>query len=60
AGKIMAKEVLPISGSAFPTPAIRPRNSRLDTHKLQTRFGLTLPHWQTGVARMLSEILCPS
>ncbi|MCW5261689.1 dTDP-4-dehydrorhamnose reductase [Verminephrobacter eiseniae] len=60
AGKIMATEVLPISGSAFPTPAIRPRNSRLDTHKLQTRFGLTLPHWQTGVARMLSEILCPS
>ena len=43
--------------SAFPTPATRPHNSRLDTHKLQAAFGLTLPNWQQGVARMLTEIL---
>ena len=43
--------------SAFPTPAVRPHNSRLNTSKLQTTFGLTLPHWQTGVERMLTEIL---
>ena len=42
--------------SAFPTPATRPQNSRLDTSKLQSTFGLTLPHWQAGVARMLREI----
>ena len=42
--------------SAFPTPAARPQNSRLDTSKLQSTFGLTLPHWQAGVARMLREI----
>ncbi len=42
--------------SAFPTPATRPQNSRLDTNKLQSTFGLTLPHWQAGVARMLLEI----
>ena len=41
--------------SAFPTPATRPQNSRLDTSKLQSTFGLTLPHWQAGVARMLRE-----
>jgi dTDP-4-dehydrorhamnose reductase len=42
---------------AFPTPAARPRNSRLDTRKLQMTFGLRLPPWQDGVARMLRETL---
>lgn len=55
--KIIATEVAPVPTSAFPTPATRPHNSRLDTTKLQTTFGLTLPHWQQGVARMLTEIL---
>lgn len=57
AEKIIAKEVAPVPTSAFPTPAVRPHNSRLDTTKLRSTFGLTLPHWQTGVARMLTEIL---
>ena len=43
--------------SAFPTPAARPHNSRLNTAKLQATFGLALPHWQAGVARMLRETL---
>lgn len=43
--------------SAFPTPAQRPRNSRLDTRKLQDRFGFRLPSWQSGVDRLLAEIL---
>lgn len=55
--KILAKEVAPVPTSAFPTPAVRPHNSRLNASKLQTTFGLTLPHWQTGVERMLTEIL---
>ena len=55
--KIVAKEVAPVPTCAFPTPAVRPHNSRLNTSKLQTTFGLTLPHWQTGVERMLTEIL---
>ena len=50
-----AVEAVPTS--AFPTPAKRPHNSRLDTSKLQTAFGLRLPPWQEGVARMLREIL---
>ena len=54
---IKATEVMPVPTSAFPTPARRPHNSRLDTHKLQATFGLALPHWQHGVARMLTEIL---
>jgi dTDP-4-dehydrorhamnose reductase len=43
--------------SAFPTPAARPHNSRLSTLKLRSTFGLSLPSWQTGVARMLHETL---
>ena len=55
--EIKAKEVAPVPTSAFPTPAVRPHNSRLNTGKLQATFGLQLPHWQAGVARMLAEIL---
>ena len=43
--------------SAFPTPARRPLNSRLDTRKLQQTFDLVLPPWQAGVERMLNETL---
>jgi dTDP-4-dehydrorhamnose reductase len=50
-------EIVPVPTSAFPTPATRPHNSRLNTHKLQSTFGLTLPPWQAGVDRMLAEIL---
>ncbi|RQO42781.1 dTDP-4-dehydrorhamnose reductase [Variovorax sp. KBW07] len=50
-----AVEAVPTS--AFPTPAKRPHNSRLDTSKLQATFGLRLPPWQDGVARMLRETL---
>jgi dTDP-4-dehydrorhamnose reductase len=46
-----------IPTSAFPLPAQRPLNSRLNTNKLCASFNLTLPHWQQGVARMLTEIL---
>ncbi len=46
-----------IATSACPTPAKRPANSRLNTQKLQKAFALHLPHWQAGVARMLTEVL---
>ena len=48
---------IPIPTSDYPTPAQRPLNSRLDTSRLQATFGLTLPPWQQGVARMLTETL---
>jgi len=57
ATKIIANEVAPVPSSAFPTPARRPHNSRLDTTRLQSAFGLRLPPWQYGVDRMLAEIL---
>ncbi|PUE56895.1 dTDP-4-dehydrorhamnose reductase [Limnohabitans sp. 2KL-17] len=50
-------DMAPVPTSAFPTPAQRPLNSRLSSHKLQQAFGLVLPPWQQGVDRMLAEIL---
>ena len=50
-------QVLAIPTTSYPTPAQRPLNSRLATDKLRNTFGLTLPHWQAGVTRMLDEIL---
>jgi len=53
--KVQTIEAVPSSG--FPTAARRPLNSRLDTSKFQAAFDLRLPHWQTGVERLLLEIL---
>jgi dTDP-4-dehydrorhamnose reductase len=55
--KVAADEIKPVPTSAFPTPAKRPHNSRMDTTKLQRTFDLHLPMWETGVVRMLSEVL---
>lgn len=55
--KVPPHQVLPIPSSAYPVPARRPHNSRMNTDKLRITFGLTLPPWQQGVARMLAEIL---
>ncbi|QLR52260.1 dTDP-4-dehydrorhamnose reductase [Citrobacter freundii] len=42
--------------SAYPTPAHRPTNSRLNTDKFQNNFELVLPQWDAGVKRMLAEL----
>ena len=55
--RVMPEAVEAIRTSAYPTPARRPLNSRLNTGKLQAAFGLVMPDWQVGVERMLAEIL---
>ena len=55
--KVTDDAIEAIPSSAFPMAAKRPLNSRLNTDKLCASFNLTLPHWQQGVARMLTEIL---
>ena len=57
--KIIAKDVVPVLSEAFKTAAQRPKNSRLNTEKLQTAFNLHLPPWEHGVDRMLAETLLP-
>jgi len=46
-----------IPTSSYPQAATRPKNSRLDTHKLREAFDISLPTWQAGVDRMLNEVL---
>ena len=55
--KVAADGIEAVPTSAFPTPARRPGNSRMNTRKLRTTFGLALPSWQSGTDRMLSEVL---
>lgn len=55
--KANAEQVTPVPTSTFPTPAKRPHNSRLDCRRFCHAFDLTLPHWQLGVTRMLTETL---
>jgi dTDP-4-dehydrorhamnose reductase len=55
--KISLDQIEAISAQDFPTKALRPENSRLDTSKLQNSFGLYLPPWQNGVSRVITEII---
>jgi dTDP-4-dehydrorhamnose reductase len=49
--------ILPIPAAEYPTPAARPANSRLDTSKFRTAFGLHLPDWKHGVDQVLDVLL---
>ena len=55
--KVAPEAIHAVGTVNYPTPAQRPLNSLLSTHKLQQAFGLTLPDWQQGVQRMLIEHL---
>lgn len=55
--RVAPHAVLPITATAYPLPAPRPLNSRLDTAKFRQTFGLTLPDWRQGIARLLDELL---
>ena len=54
---LTVKVVNPIDTTDYPTPARRPLNSRLNTQKLRDNLSLYLPDWQSGITRMLREVL---
>lgn len=49
-------EVAAITTDQFPTKAKRPTYSVLDTSRLQSTFGLALPDWTDGLARVMGEL----
>lgn len=51
----LACEIVDIPTSAYPTPAKRPANSRMDCSTL-TVFDLTRPDWRMGVTESLKEL----
>jgi len=51
------ESVAAIATSDYPTAARRPANSRLDTSKLRSTFGLQLPDWRVGVDDVLDQLI---
>ena len=45
----------PITTEQYPTPAQRPRNSRLSNAKVQRVFGLVMPDWKSSLADCMSS-----
>ncbi|WP_417475731.1 dTDP-4-dehydrorhamnose reductase [Leisingera sp.] len=54
AGVDCAVEDIPTT--AYPTPAARPLNSRLDCTTLETVFGLSQPDWRLGLKDILKDL----
>ncbi len=51
-----APEVEAIASDAYPTPAPRPRNSRLNCERLSRLLDVRLPPWQSGVEACLAHM----
>ena len=49
-----APELSAIPTSAYPTPAARPANSRLDCSRFQDAFGLPVPNWREDLRACLN------
>ena len=52
----IACTVTDIASSQYPTPALRPANSRLDCCETTRTFGLPRPDWRAGLALVLAEL----
>lgn len=53
---VRAKSIVPIPSMAYPTPARRPGNSRLDCAGLESRFAVRLPSWVRGLELCMEEV----
>ncbi|SHJ83970.1 dTDP-4-dehydrorhamnose reductase [Shimia gijangensis] len=51
-----ACEVVDIPTSDYPTPAVRPLNSRMDNATTETVFGLPRPDWRAGLKDILNDL----
>lgn len=45
-----------IPASSYPSPARRPKNSRLNLEKIEKTFGLHLPSWEKGVRETVQSL----
>ena len=55
--RIGPEAVVPITTAEYPTPARRPANSRLDTGRLTSLLGLSLPSWEGAVRDTVAALL---
>ena len=49
-------QVMDIPSAAYPTPAQRPQNSRLDCSTTETVFGVSRPDWRKSLHKVLKEL----
>jgi dTDP-4-dehydrorhamnose reductase len=52
----LAVEVEDIASSDYPTPAARPRNSRLDCSATLEAFGIAQPDWRDALREVIAEL----
>lgn len=49
-------QLSPIPTEAYPTPARRPHNSRLNCDKLTAQFGIRLPYWEEALDHVAAQV----
>lgn len=54
--RVVASAISAIPSSAYPLPAKRPANSRMDNRKLQQALGLQFPDWTVHVNRIVDQL----
>lgn len=55
--RLKPRGLSPVATKDYLTAAPRPLNSRLDTHRFTETFDLRLPPWESGVTRVITELL---
>jgi len=57
---IKCRQINPIPTSAYPLPAPRPLNSRLNCTRAREILGFTLPSWEMGLKECIEEVYADS
>jgi dTDP-4-dehydrorhamnose reductase len=50
-------KLIPIPSRAYPTPAVRPMNSRMDCEKLARVLKFEMPDWQDATSQVMRDVL---
>jgi dTDP-4-dehydrorhamnose reductase len=48
--------IIPVSTSEYPTPALRPKNSRLSKEKIINNFNITIPQWYDSLKICIEKL----
>ncbi len=54
--RLSESAILPIPSDEYRTPALRPKNSLLDTGKIRRIFGLEIPSWQSPLKQFVTQL----
>ncbi|MEO1632147.1 MAG: sugar nucleotide-binding protein, partial [Bacteroidota bacterium] len=57
---LAVRDVAPIPASAYPTPAARPANSRMEAARLAHTFGIAPADWRAVLAEVIAALQPPA